>query len=248
MYLSEALPAELALAEHYHFQIMRPMHLPAGQVRLAGRDRMTIGGIFHHAMMTMESEFVLVLEKDFSLDSTIGSFRLEKELLTAMALLENGAFLVRLRSRKDSGCSGFRACEGGANKPDWSGKHTRARRRNWYSFYCPNFVRNGSVATCAASGSAADDEDLAFRCFTSHDSNWSLNAALVDRRKMAGQKLVDQTTGGVWQHGTLAAFGARKFDDQAGFEVGLLNEDWGNLRVPLCLSVNGLFVHREIDS
>jgi len=90
---------------------------------------------------------------------------------------------VRLRSTRDQGCSGFRACASGANKPDWSGKSTRARRRNWLSFYCDDANHPPSaVADCISSG-----RSVRFRCFTSRDSNWSLNAVMVHRRAMLEQ-------------------------------------------------------------
>ncbi len=76
----------------------------------------------------------------------------------------------------------------------------------------------------------------------------SLNAALVDRAKMLDYILHDPTKNRPWKFGTLANFGESKYNDQAGFEVGLLNEDWGKLHVPMCLSVNGIFRHHEIDS
>ena len=142
-YLSEALPAEVALAEFYGFVVRQPRNISSVEVRRAAPDRLTIGATFYHAMATMDSSFILVLEKDFSLPASINLHTLEEELLISMLLIKAGAFMVRLRSQFDSGCSGFRSCEGGANKPDWHGKLTRARRRNWFSFYCePPTVHN----------------------------------------------------------------------------------------------------------
>jgi len=51
------------------------------------------------------------------------------------------------------------------------------------------------------------------------------------------------SSGGV----TLAEYGERWYNKQDGFEVGLLQDDWGNQRVPLCISHQGLFLHNEID-
>ena len=101
------------------------------------------------------------------------------------------------------GCSGFRTCKGQANRPEWGGQTTRARRRNWLSFYCDapsdtGKVPSGLVANCvgpsrqaaqlaARSAAIADERTAAsepprFKCFTSWDSNWSLNAVMVHRR------------------------------------------------------------------
>ena len=66
--------------------------------------------------------------------------------------------------------------------PDWKAQTTFGRRRNWWSFYCPEFSRPGSVADCETGG------DVQLRCFTSWDSNWSLNAVLVDRESALEKK------------------------------------------------------------
>jgi len=46
----------------------------------------------------------------------------------------------------------------------------------------------------------------------------------------------------------LAMYGETKFDDQAGFERGMLEDDWGRLEVPICLSTRGVFRHNEVDN
>lgn len=51
-----------------------------------------------------------------------------------------------------------------------------------------------------------------------------------------------------WTFATIAAYGESKFGDQAGFERGLLDDDWGRLQVPLCLSRRGVFRHHEVDN
>ena len=56
------------------------------------------------------------------------------------------------------------------------------RNRNWFAFYCRDnkaFDTSGNVADCL--------EAPAFRCFTSWDSNWSLNAVMVRVRSMLGK-------------------------------------------------------------
>ena len=46
------------------------------------------------------------------------------------------------------------------------------------------------------------------------------------------QVMVDPS-GSNWTHSTIGAYGESKFDDQAGFERGLLEDDWGRLQVTL---------------
>ena len=63
-----------------------------------------------------------------------------------------------------------------------------------------------------------------------------MNAALVDRTKMRSQVLVDFIANSVpWKYKTLADYGETKYADQAGFEVGLLNEV-RNVNVPVQLA------------
>ena len=121
-YLSEALPAEVALAEFYGFVVRQPRNISSVEVRRAAPDRLTIGATFYHAMATMDSSFILVLEKDFSLPASINLHTLEEELLISMLLIKAGAFMVRLRSQFDSGCSGFlsrfrRSCSSSSTLP-----------------------------------------------------------------------------------------------------------------------------------
>jgi len=272
------------------------------KVRASGANRFTIGSAFYHALKLLTSDYVLFLEKDFNVDdddddegegdgdsgdtggdgsgdsgdgssSSSVKVRLAEELASAAWLLDQGALLVRLRSRKDMGCSGFRTCEGGANKPEWGGQTTRARRRNWLSFYCQDPKEEAqmgasTVADCVGGPSSSQSQQPHFRCFSSRDSNWSLNAVMVHRRAMLhqilrdpqGKKLASGVGAGVrsrshqvqklgnWSFGTIARYGESKFDDQAGFERGLLNDDWGRLQVPLCLSMKGVFRHHEVDN
>ena len=121
------------------------------------------------------------------------------------------------------------------------------RRRNWWSFYCdrteiePNIRKVGAnlddrMADCLDSPN--------FRCFTSWDSNWSLNAVIVRRDAMLRQTFKFRNGK---PFGTIANYGRNMWEQQEAFEVGLLHDDWGELQVPLCISYNGIFVHEEID-
>ena len=47
--------------------------------------------------------------------------------------------------------------------------------------------------------------------------------------------------------GTLADYGRTHAKAQDGFEVGLLNDDWGELKVPICIGYDGFLLHEEID-
>jgi len=166
------------------------------------------------------------------------------ELAASIVMLRRGAALVRLRSVKDQGCGTFRRCQNDANRPNWHGATTFERRRNWWSFYCKTFQRPGSVADCAVGSAAALTKGLHFRCFTSWDSNWSLNAVLFDRFAVLATKYP-------FARGTkpltLAEYAATTWNRQDAFEVNMLKDDWGTLHVPLCLSARGLFRHVEVD-
>lgn len=130
--------------------------------------------------------------------------------------------------------------------PAWNGQTTFARRRNWWSFYCPEFKRPGSVADCATVA-----EKAATRCFTSWDSNWSLNAVLVDRKRSLDRKWTYKRPGAGGRFGgagmSLAQYAGATWQKQDGFEVGMLKDEWGKLEMPVCLSTRGLFAHREVD-
>ena len=89
------------------------------------------------------------------------------------------------------------------------------------------------------------------RCFSAWDSNWSLNAVLVDRLRALEEKWAykrGRTNGRFRAPGTsLAAYGASTWQKQDGFEVGMLKDDWGRTDMPICLSTRGLFAHVEVD-
>ncbi|KAH8052100.1 hypothetical protein JL721_10981 [Aureococcus anophagefferens] len=154
------------------------------------------------------------------------------------------AAIVRLRSITDQGCGTFRRCQRDANMPDWKAQTTFGRRRNWWSFYCPEFSKPGSVADCETGG------DVTLRCFTSWDSNWSLNAVLVDRESALEKKWKYARKGAAGKFGpglALAQYAAATWQKQDGFEVGMLKDDWGKLDMPICLSMRGIFEHVEVD-
>ena len=49
-----------------------------------------------------------------------------------------------------------------------------------------------------------------------------------------------------WPKETIANYGLSTFDRQDGFEGDLINF-WGDYQVPICISVNGNFLHAELD-
>ena len=120
----------------------------------------------------------------------------------------------------------------------------RERRKNHWSFYCENYMNlpnaENMIAQCV--------EEPEYRCHTSFDTNWSLNAVMVKRSTM----LEDKPKGGGAVFGggagmSLAEFGLSTFDDQAGFEGRMVSEDWGQYKIPVCISVEGIFYHAEVD-
>ena len=59
------------------------------------------------------------------------------------------------------------------------------RKRNWYAFYCATAASADKIQR--AGNTCVDAPPLPpFKCFTSRDSNWSLNACLVRRSRMQG--------------------------------------------------------------
>ena len=110
-------------------------------------------------------------------------------------------------------------------------------------------MRPESVAECAV---GADKGAFHLRCFTSWDSNWSLNAVLVDRVRALEHKWrysprFSRAQGKFKPGLALAQYGAQTWQKQDGFEVGMLKDDWGRTDMPICLSTRGLFAHVEVD-
>ena len=204
----------------------------------------TIGAAFAAALVAASSTHVLFLEKDFGVAPAHNPDSLARELAASVVALRRGAAIVRLRSITDQGCGTFRRCQRDANMPDWKAQTTFGRRRDWWSFYCPEFSKPGSVADCETGG------DVKLRCFTSWDSNWSLNAVLVDRESALEKKWKYARKGAAGKFGpglALAQYAAQTWQKQDGFEVGMLKDDWGKLDMPICLSMRGIFEHVEVD-
>ena len=202
------------------------------------KNVITIGAAFYYAMEMMSSDYIIFLEKDFMADFTIGKKAFMREVLAGIRLLEEGAWIIRLRSRSQQGCDSFKDCGRGAN---WSATSGANRRKNHWTFYCDEFSSLPNAKQIIAQ--CIDEPKL--RCHTSHDSNWSLNAVMVKRDVM----LNGVPKGGAkpFPHGTLAKFGLSTFDNQAGFEGKMITHDWGQYKIPICFSVGGIFYHAEVD-
>lgn len=261
--VNDPTPAERAICVRHGFDVRTPSDLVGPRngtvplLRTVKRDVFTIGAAFAAALVESQCAYVLFLEKDFAMDPNIKIGPLLDELALSVTMLRRGAAVVRLRSVLDQGCGTFRRCQDNANMPDWAAANAFHRRRNWWSFYCKDFVKPDAVADCAVGLPDSDTRRLRFRCFTSWDSNWSLNAIMIDRMRALTSKWQLPSPRRTGRQGhrsrfappgtTLAAFAASTWNKQDGFEVGMLKDDWGRVKMPLCLSTRGLFRHVEVD-
>jgi hypothetical protein len=280
--LNDPFPQDLAIAAEQGFRIVEPSDIPNALV--SKPNVLTIGAAFFYALKQARNEYVLFLENDFRVDPSLSPADLRLELVAAMGLLDAGAELVRLQSRSQQGCGTFKSC-------DHRGIHLQAdnaleRRRNWFAFYCPvdtTHHRNlgDHVSVCLRHGQNPSSRDqgqgLEFRCFSSWDSNWSLNAVLVKRSSMLGKKYplgagagerAAGGGGGAWrgrdssqaqaqaQGGgrggdfkTIADIGLEQYENNDGFETVMsYSVRWMRWRVPLCLSYRGVFQHAEVET
>ena len=246
--LNDPAPSEVALGLKHGFEVLLPSdvqkRIGPQMPRQVKREVLTIGAAFAAACAVSTSTHVLFLEKDFAVAPGATLDEVASELAAAVVAAKRGAAVVRLRSIQDQGCGTFRRCQDNRNMPQWNGRTTFERRRNWWSFYCRDF-QNNRVADCASYAGSS------MRCFSAWDSNWSLNAVLVDRVRALEEKWAykrGRTNGRFRAPGTsLAAYGAATWQKQDGFEVGMLKDDWGRTDMPICLSTRGLFAHVEVD-
>lgn len=271
---SEPLPLERLIAEAFSFVLVEPKQMSPRHAKLIQRNVATIGAIFGWAMRTLRSTFLLFLEKDFQLIPINDLARVAAELYGAALMLARGASVVYLRSRTDQGCGTFPSCKTvrfAQDGPAWE------KKNNWWNFYCDGFkARDGRIEDClkltplppstmptgvqppaatptAATPTAATPPsppwEARFRCYTSEDANWSLNAALVHRQRAAQKKLAVGTDKSSQRssRSSLAKLGADAWSRQDEFEMSLVERDWGRWKVPLCLSFYGLFGHHEVD-
>ncbi len=236
--MNDPLPQDLGIAAVNDFEILQPKDIP--NVKLSKPNVVTIGSAFYYALeQSPDSEYVLFLENDFRIDTDLDREAIQSQLVAAAGVLERGIPLVRLLSRKSKGCGTFKEC-GHSLRPKASPEVVtgKDRKRNWYSFYCPGYKgTEGLVAECL--------DTPKFRCFTSHDSNWSVNAILVKRSAIMSQKWKTQKDGDK----SLPEIGLSHNLHNDGFETAMgFSEKWMTWKVPICITMEGLFIHDEIET
>ena len=289
--LNAPYPQDLAIAAEHGFRIVEPSEIPNALV--SKPNVLTIGAAFYYALKQARNEYVLFLENDFRVDPSLSLADLRLELVAAMGLLDAGAELVRLQSRSQQGCGTFKSCDHGGIH--LQADNALERRRNWFAFYCPMdtthhqglgdhvsvCLRHGQPPASASASSSStprgqgqgqgqgQGRGLEFRCFTSWDSNWSLNAVLVKRSSMLNKKYPlgagagERAAGaggarrGRAQQGgasrgafkSIADIGLEQYENNDGFETVMsYSVRWMRWRVPLCLSYRGVFQHVEVET
>ena len=205
--LNQASITERAICESFGVQVLRPKYMTIPAEHKRKPDVLTIASAFHHGLRLARNEHVLFLESDFTIDLTLSSERLYAELLGGVGLLSRGIPLVRLSSRRNMGSFSFQDCATQdfllSNDPH----DVLYRKRNWFRFYCPTKGQVVSKSKSKSKGKSkgqprdkskkdvlrldqyvTDCLDLPalthYKCFTSRDSSWSLNACLVQKRNI----------------------------------------------------------------
>ena len=238
MILNDPLPSEVAMSLEHGFQILQPKDITNG--KLTKPNVLTIGAAFYYALKHVKSEYVLFLENDFKMDVSLNQEEIISELVGAAGMLHQGTEIVRMLSRKTKGCGTFKDCNHAhihLNDPD-----PMKRVRNWYAFYCRDKKPppdKKSIDECLPS-----EAPVAFRCFTSWDSNWTLNGVMVKKSTMLGKKYPTEPT-----KMSIADIGLKSFAKQDAFESTMIHEhNWMSWKVPICISYKGLFIHEEIET
>ena len=236
--LNDPYPSEVAIALEHGFTILQPKNIPGG--KLAKPNVLTIGAAFYYALKQVTSAYVLFLENDFKVDAALGPDEIIAELVGAAGMLRSGAEVVRLLSRKTKGCGTFKDCNHANIHLDATDPTKRVR--NWYSFYCRE--NDGKAGRADVADCLKPEAPVAFRCFTSWDSNWTLNGVMVKRASMLGKQYPAAS-----QAATIADIGLKSFAQQDAFESSMIHEHrWMAWKVPICISYNGLFQHEEVET
>lgn len=194
--LSQASATEIAICESFGIQVVQPKHMSIPKAHKRKTDVLTIASAFYYGLHLARNEHVLFLESDFSIDLSVTLERVYAELLGAVGLLARGIALVRLSSRKSMGTYSFQDCAEQdfliSNDPN----DVLHRKRNWYRFYCPTKGKMSQGTSTSSSKKkrfhplpldhfVTDCLDVPaltyYKCFTSRDSGWSLNACLVKK-------------------------------------------------------------------
>ena len=130
------------------------------------------------------------------------------------------------------------------------------RLRNWFAFYCSDRKDTvGLVEDCLGESSSQSLTAVAssdhgsnttpyYRCFSSTETNWSLNAAMYKKSSMLNKRY--KTKSGMK---TIAEIGLSHAHQQDGFESYMIYvSKWMDWRIPVCISYNGMFIHEEIET
>eukprot|EP00607_Mallomonas_marina_P007973 CAMPEP_0182416986 /NCGR_PEP_ID=MMETSP1167-20130531/1416_1 /TAXON_ID=2988 /ORGANISM="Mallomonas Sp, Strain CCMP3275" /LENGTH=243 /DNA_ID=CAMNT_0024590231 /DNA_START=804 /DNA_END=1532 /DNA_ORIENTATION=+ len=234
--LNDPLPSEIAIALHHGFEVLQPKDIP--DVKLAKPNVITIGAAFYYTLQRIKSEYVLFMEKDFKMDERLSVTEIQTQLITAAGLLDRGVGIVRLMSRRYQGCGTFKSCDHGGIHLD--ARDPTDRRRNWYAFYCEGHKGTEKIVTdCTMTPR--------FRCFTSWDSNWTLNAVMVKKSDILNKKYKLPHKKGSDTMRSIPEIGLAHYQNQDGFESGMVPK-WMRWKVPICISYQGLFIHEEIET
>lgn len=235
--LNDPIPQEVAIALEHGFRIVQPKDITDS--KMSKPNVWTIGAAFYYALNQIKSEYLLFLENDFKMDVQLSPQATMLELMGGAALLDSGIEIIRLNSRKYQGCNTFKSCD--HHGINLQSPHPGDRLRNWFAFYC----RNRKVRDTASSVSDCLSEPD-YRCFTSWDTNWTLNAVLVKKETMLNKKYPMKD---ISVHKSIAAIGLEQFHKQDGFESVMISTvPWQKWRVPICIAYQGLFIHDEIET
>eukprot|EP01033_Poteriospumella_lacustris_P006673 gene6673-4811_t len=235
--LNDPLPQEVAIALEHGFRIVQPRDVPGS--KMSKSNVWTIGAAFYYALTQIQSEYLLFLENDFKMDVLSSPQNTMMELVGGAALLDSGIEIIRLNSRRYQGCNTFKSCD--HHGIDLQSQAPGDRLRNWFAFYC----RDRQVAAQKPYVSDCSSEPD-YRCFTSWDTNWTLNAVLVKKGTMLTKKypMKDNKS-----FKSIADIGLDQYRKQDGFESAMVfSIPWQRWQVPICISYNGLFIHEEIET
>jgi hypothetical protein len=232
--LNDPTPQEYAMSVEHGFQVIQPKDVKGGKT--SKPNVFTIGAAFYYALTSIESEYLIFLENDFKMDTALSRKEVKAQLVAAAGMLDSGIEVVRLGSRKSKGCGTWKDCD--HHGIHLKSKEPNERLRNWYAFYCREERKDaaGHVSDCFA--------EPDFRCFTSEDTNWTLNAVMVKKSTMLNKKYNAKG-----QMLSLGDIGLRQFQKQDGFEsIMAWGLPWQQWKVPICIAYDGLFIHEEIET
>jgi hypothetical protein len=180
--LNQASIVELSMCESFGVKVVQPKFMDIPVEHKRKRDLLTIGSSFYHGLRIARNDHVLFLESDFEIDLNLPVESIYAQLLGAVGMLDRGMGLVRLSSRKNMGTHSFHECSRQEFVISTDPTDVLLRKRNWFRFYCPTWNKkqgghklDNYVTDCLS------DPLVHYKCFTSRDSSWSLNACMVKK-------------------------------------------------------------------